>query len=234
MICVTFLAADIKVRQKLLFRYTEWWCSTQRAYKCSSFSAFFLSTSQITYYLKSFYVFCVFGEYRQKIETRCELISLSANFLRIMTRWYYLECSVDTMRGTGVWGSWWELARDPWSHSHVWSKMKKWFMKGDVGCMTASPAHPAGGKGLETGVCWHRLACIYLMHGFISVGSVAEKSKLEGGFLCIACVKTSCLRTCCDSFSHLFSCSVKCRCFSRELLILLQTRGAVRSMLAFS
>lgn len=67
--------------------------------------------------------------------------------------------------------------------------MKAWFMKGDLGCITASPAHPAGGKGLEVGVCWCRLACIYLTHGFISVELVAEKSKLEGIFLCISSVK---------------------------------------------
>lgn len=153
------------------------------------FSAYFLPASQITYYLKSFYVFCVFGEYRQKIETRCELISLSTNFLQIMICWYYLECIVDTLRGTGIWGSWWELVREPWSHRHVWSKMKVWFMKGNLGCITASPAHPAGGKGRETGVRWRRLACIYLTHGFISVESVAEKSKLEGVFMCTASVK---------------------------------------------
>lgn len=140
-------------------------------------------------YLKSLYVFCVFGEYIQKIETLCELISLSVNFLQIMICWYDLQCTVDALRRTGIWGSWWEVERKPRSQRHVWSKMKVWLMKGDLRCTTASPAHPAGGRGLETGVCWHRLACIYLTHGFISVELAAERSNLEGVFLCIASVK---------------------------------------------
>lgn len=189
-------------------------------------TAFFLSASQISFYLKSFYVFCVFGEYRQKIETCCELISLNTNFFQIMICWYYLECIADTLRGAGIWGSCWVLAREPCSHRHVWSKIEVWLMKGDLGCIRASPADPPGGMGLETGVCWRRLACIYLMHIFISVELVAEKSKLEAVFLCIASVKHRAWEHA-MTLSSLFSCSIKCHCFSRELLVLLQLRGCV-------
>jgi len=41
----------------------------------------------------------------------------------------------------------------------------------------------------RTAVCWRRLAGICVRHGFVSVESAAEKSKLEGAFQCIASVK---------------------------------------------
>lgn len=59
---------------------------------------------------KSFYYFCVFLQYRQNIETYCKLISVSTNFLEIMICWYYFECSEDGLKGTGIWGSWLDLA----------------------------------------------------------------------------------------------------------------------------
>lgn len=59
---------------------------------------------------KSFYYFCLFLQYRQNIETYCKLISVSTNFLEIMICWYYFECSVDGLKGTGIWGSWLDLA----------------------------------------------------------------------------------------------------------------------------
>lgn len=62
-------------------------------------------------------------------------------------------------------------------------------MRGNLECILVSLVHSSEGKGLEATICWCRLVCINLAHGFILIQYVAVKTELEGVFLCIASVK---------------------------------------------
>lgn len=145
MICATFLAEVFEVQQKLLFWCTEQWCSTD--VRMQFFFCLFSHPSLVITF-KSFYYFCVFLQYRQNIKTHCKLICVSTNFLEIMICWYCLECSVDTLKGTGI-GELVGSCMESWRCRHGWRKKSVWFMKGDIGCVMASLAHPSGARDEE-------------------------------------------------------------------------------------